>query len=198
MRLKKFSGQTDRRSGGRRPPLSRSPWSRRPVLRGGLDRAPPVPSDLPAVPAAATRSAPRRPTFGACAAEAKLAPFTIERFEGVLAALEVAVGTDDLAPVTRGEPAEERREPGVGMQLVRRPRGTLLMWDCRKASHAASPILRRIGRHPPRTFPTVMLPTKTGRPPRQGGEGLEASRDIGGLPGNRPGRGMARSSKAVR
>ncbi|GLS72081.1 hypothetical protein M6G65_26915 [Methylobacterium tardum] len=62
-----------------------------------------APSSIASVPSAPTGSVPWRPTFEAYAAEAKLAPSTIKRWAGVLTALEEAIGTDDLALVTRGD-----------------------------------------------------------------------------------------------
>lgn len=46
------------------------------------------------------RIVPWRPVFAAYAAEARLAPSTIKRWSGVMAALEERLGTDDLAEVT--------------------------------------------------------------------------------------------------
>ena len=70
---------------------------------GALDRMVPVPSIVSAPASMATGSVPWRPIFDAYAAEAKLAPSTIKRWTSVLAALEEAVDTDDLALVTRGD-----------------------------------------------------------------------------------------------
>jgi integrase len=72
-------------------------------FRSDLDRVAPAPSGIPSIPTAPTGSVPWRPTFEAYAAEAKLAPSTIKRWAGVLTALEEALGTDDLALVTRGD-----------------------------------------------------------------------------------------------
>ena len=63
----------------------------------------PVPSIVSAPASMTTGSVPWRPIFDAYAAEAKLAPSTIKRWTSVLAALEEAVDTDDLALVTRGD-----------------------------------------------------------------------------------------------
>lgn len=70
---------------------------------GALDRMVPVPSIVSAPASMTTGSVPWRPIFDAYAAEAKLAPSTIKRWTSVLAALEEAVDTDDLALVTRGD-----------------------------------------------------------------------------------------------
>lgn len=72
-------------------------------FRADPGRVAPACSSAPAVPPAPTGSVPWRPTFEAYAAEAKLAPSTIKRWSGVLSALEEALGTDDLALVTRGD-----------------------------------------------------------------------------------------------
>lgn len=49
------------------------------------------------------KAAPWRTVFAAYASEAKLAPATIKRWTGVLTTMEDAVGTDDLARITRDD-----------------------------------------------------------------------------------------------
>ncbi|MHC2103580.1 DUF6538 domain-containing protein [Methylobacterium sp. CM6246] len=72
-------------------------------LRSDPDRTLTVPFGNAAAPSSTTKAVPWRPTFELYAAEAKLAPSTIKRWAGVLTALEAAVGTDDLALVTRAD-----------------------------------------------------------------------------------------------
>ncbi|MBK3405173.1 integrase [Methylorubrum populi] len=55
----------------------------------------------PAADAARSASCPWRPVFEEYAAEARLAPSTVKRWSGVLTMLEEAVGSDDLAALTR-------------------------------------------------------------------------------------------------
>lgn len=66
---------------------------------GSHSSAPPPSTEIPdRVP---TKNVPWRTTFDAYAGEAELAPSTVKRWSGVFAALEQAVGTDDLARITR-------------------------------------------------------------------------------------------------
>jgi len=88
--------------GGTEPPSDQHSFDCR-SFGSDPDRVAPTPSSPPAVPSAPTRSVPWRPAFETYAAEAKLAPSTIKRWAGVLTALEEALGTDDLALVTRGD-----------------------------------------------------------------------------------------------
>lgn len=85
------------------------------------------PDHVEAAPSGASRiepkkSVPWRPVFEAYAAEAELAPSTIKRWTGILVGLEEALGTDDLALVTRGDLIAWKRDllaAGRGPRTVR-------------------------------------------------------------------------------
>ncbi|MER2266074.1 DUF6538 domain-containing protein [Methylobacterium oxalidis] len=75
----------------------------RPPRFGPIREPPSPPSTVPSKPQPASPPVPWLPLFEAYAAESKLAPATVKRWAGVFAALEGAVGTDDLSRLERSD-----------------------------------------------------------------------------------------------